>query len=88
VSIGPAHRGRSRVEENVCTPFDGALANMAHVGLDSFTLNVLHDCFIAYSRDWGDVVTDAVPRIVGAPARSIADFARDSASAFGGTLKV
>ncbi len=60
-----------------------ALEDMASFGLDEFTLNLLRDYFTAYSRNWGDVVTDDIPRVLGTPARSIEDFARDYAAAFG-----
>ncbi|TDN70018.1 SDR family oxidoreductase [Paraburkholderia sp. BL10I2N1] len=65
-------------------PLDAALRNMAEMGFDDFTLNVLHDYFVAYSGNWGDVVTDDILRVTGAPARTVAEFARDFADAFGG----
>ncbi len=56
---------------------------MAKMGLDDYMLTVMGDYFTAYARNWGDLVTDAVPKILGRPARSIADFARAVAPAFG-----
>ena len=42
------------MDERVSAPLNEALVNMAHMGFDAFTLNVLHDHFVAYSRNWGD----------------------------------
>lgn len=56
---------------------------MAGMGMDEFTRTLLCDYFTAYSNNWGDAVTDEVPRLLGRPARSIADFAQAVASAFG-----
>ncbi|MFP3501636.1 SDR family oxidoreductase [Burkholderia sp. SIMBA_062] len=66
----------------VSISLEEALDGMASLGLDEFTLNLLHDYFAAYSRNWGDVVTDDVPRVLGEPAKSIDDFARDYAGSF------
>jgi hypothetical protein len=54
------------------------------MGLDEFTRTLLCDYFTAYSNNWGDVVTEQVQGLLGRPARSIADFARSVAPAFGG----
>ncbi|MGU7776357.1 SDR family oxidoreductase [Burkholderia sp. MR1-5-21] len=67
----------------VAISVEQALEDMARLGIDEFSLNVLRDYFVAYGRDWGDVVTDDLARVLGAPARSVADFARDFASVFG-----
>ncbi|SOE99675.1 H-NS histone family protein [Burkholderia sp. OK233] len=37
----PVHRGRSCVDERVSAPLNEALAKMAHMGFDAFTLTVL-----------------------------------------------
>ena len=56
---------------------------MAQMGMDEFTRTMLCDYFTAYSNNWGDVVTHTVPQLLGRPARSIRDFARAVAGAFG-----
>lgn len=61
-----------------------ALDDMTSFGLDEFTLNVLRDYYIAYSRNWGDIVTDDIPRVLGASATPITTFAQDHGAAFGG----
>jgi uncharacterized protein YbjT (DUF2867 family) len=60
--------------------FDQQLAQM---GVDEFTRDMAADYFSAYSRNWADLVTDDVPRMLGRPARSISEFARAVAPAFG-----
>jgi uncharacterized protein YbjT (DUF2867 family) len=59
-------------------------ASLSQMGLDEFTRTLLCDYFTAYSNNWGDVVTEQVQGLLGRPARSIADFARSVAPAFGG----
>ena len=48
---------------------------MAASGLDEFTRTVMCDYFHAYSRDWGAVVTNDLPLLLGRSARSIQEFA-------------
>lgn len=56
---------------------------LSQMGMDDFGRTLLCDYFTAYSNNWGDVVTDEVARLLGRPARSIADFAQAVAPAFG-----
>ncbi len=55
-------------------------ASMA--GMPAWTIGSISDYMAANARGWADFVTDDVPRILGRPARSIADFARDYATSF------
>ncbi len=56
---------------------------LSQMGTDEFTRTLYCDYFAAYSANWGDAVTDEVSRLLGRPARSIADFAQAVAPAFG-----
>jgi uncharacterized protein YbjT (DUF2867 family) len=63
--------------------FDQQLAQM---GLDEFMRTLATDYFSAYSRNWADLVTDSVPRMLGRPARSIFEFARAVAPALSSSM--
>lgn len=67
----------------VPVPVPAMIENMTKLGLDDYTLVSLRDYFTSYSRGWEAQVTSAVPDLTGAPARSIDEFARDHAAAFG-----
>jgi hypothetical protein len=60
-----------------------ARPSMAQMGLDDWMVNLLCDYFAAYSANWGDLVTDDFQRVMGKAPRSIEQFARDFAQAFG-----
>lgn len=64
-------------------PVEAADAAMAQHGMDEISRTMLTDYFAAYARGWGDFVTDDVQRLIGRAPRSIADFARAVAPAFG-----
>lgn len=57
-------------------PLEASDQAMAQMGLDEFMRTMLGDYFAAYSNNWGNVVTEEVPRLLGRPARSIDDFAK------------
>jgi uncharacterized protein YbjT (DUF2867 family) len=59
------------------------LAAMAKMGMDAFTLQVMHDYCVAYGNDWGDFVTTDFQALTGKAPRSFADFAKDFRAAFG-----
>lgn len=59
-----------------------ALAELKSKGLDTYTLNVLRDYFIEYSRNWGDIVTEDYKNVTGAKPRPLKDFILDHADAF------
>ncbi len=64
-------------------PVEGAKQAMAQMGMDDWTINLLGDYMTAYSANWGDLVTDEFKRVMGKAPRSIAEFAKDFAKAFG-----
>jgi len=53
------------------------------MGLSDYTQVAMRDYLAAYSQGWQSEVTDAVKRITGKGPRTIADFARRYAGAFG-----
>ena len=57
--------------------------SILQMGMDEWTANLLGDYSTAYSANWGDLVTDDFPRVTGKAPRSIAQFCRDFAAAFG-----
>ncbi len=67
----------------VPVPVEAARQAMGQMGMDDWAQNMMADYFNAYSRNWGDFVTDDIQKVMGKPPRSIADFARDFAGAFG-----
>ena len=62
---------------------EAARQSMLGVGMDEWSVNLLCDYFIAYGANWGDLVTDDFQRVTGQAPRSISQFARDFAGAFG-----
>jgi uncharacterized protein YbjT (DUF2867 family) len=68
----------------VAIPTAAADQAMAGFGMDELTRTFMTDYLEAYARNWGDLVTEDVPRILGRPARSISEFARAAAPAFRG----
>jgi uncharacterized protein YbjT (DUF2867 family) len=62
---------------------DDARLSMTQTGIDDWMVNLLCDYFKAYSTNWGDRVTDDFQRVTGKAARTIEQFARDFAQAFG-----
>jgi len=68
-----------RAVKYVDVPLLGFIETMAKMGLDDYAQVATRDYFAAYSRGWQSDVTPWVERITGAPARGVADFARDFA---------
>lgn len=66
----------------VAIPLEAQDQALFSVGLDEWMVTMFGDYMNAYSRNWGDTTTDEVPRLLGRPARSIDDFARDFAAVF------
>lgn len=60
----------------VAVPIEAAVAGMRGMGMD--------DWMVAIARNWAADVTGDFAAVVGRPARSVADFARDFAGAFKG----
>ena len=61
-----------------------ALASMAGMGMDAYSVHMMGDYLTAYSNNWGDFVSSDFQTLMGKAPRSWADFSRDFASAFGG----
>lgn len=57
--------------------------SILQMGTDEWTANLLGDYSAAYSANWGDLVSDDFQRVTGKAPRSIAQFGRDFARAFG-----
>lgn len=57
--------------------------SILQMGMDEWMANLLGDYSAAYSANWGDLVTDDFQRVMGKAPRSIVQFGRDFASAFG-----
>jgi uncharacterized protein YbjT (DUF2867 family) len=57
--------------------------SILQMGMDEWMANLLGDYSTAYSANWGDLVTDDFQRVMGKTPRSIAQFGRDFAAAFG-----
>ncbi len=55
-------------------PVEQALVQLSQLGVDDFSLNLLRDYFNAYSNNWGDIVSNDFPNVMGKSACSIADF--------------
>lgn len=64
-------------------PVAAADQAMAGFGMDEFMRTFMTDYFEAYGRNWANEVTDAVPTLLGRSARSIGEFTRAVAPAFG-----
>ncbi|CUS23502.1 LAQU0S10e01904g1_1 [Lachancea quebecensis] len=68
--------------EYVPVPIDVAIENMRQAGLDNFTLNILHDYFVQYSKNWGDFVTSDYKDVVGTDSTSIEKYFEDNKQVF------
>lgn len=68
----------------VPVPMEAAVQGMKSWGMDDWMVGMMIDYMTAYSRSWASDVTPDFQKVVGRPARSIDDFARDFAAAFKG----
>jgi uncharacterized protein YbjT (DUF2867 family) len=67
----------------VPVPVAAAIDSVTKMGADEYTQVALRDYFTAYSNGWQSTPTSVVQEITGKEPRSIAEFAREYASAFG-----
>lgn len=67
----------------VPVPVATMVEQLATFGVDDFGQTAMRDYFTAYSAGWQNTVTSAVKDITGTNPRSIHEFARDFAGAFG-----
>lgn len=77
-ALGEALR---RPVEYIAIPPVAAGEALRAYGADEWTVQVMTDYMTAYSQGFGDFVTDAVPRMTGHPARSLASFVREAFAA-------
>lgn len=66
----------------VPVPIEAGLQAIEKMGVDEWSLNLLRDYFIAYSRNWGDKVFGDFEAVMKKHPRGIEQFARDCAQAF------
>ena len=62
---------------------EAARQSMAQMGMDEWMVNLMCDYFTAYSDNWGDLITDDFQLVTGKAPRTIEQFAKDFARAFG-----
>lgn len=81
------HEAATRLEPVYGTPVsyqqvpeEGAYQAMRNAGFPEWDARVALEYGRAYSRNWGDYTTAHFAEVVGRPARSFADFARDHAT--------
>lgn len=67
----------------VPVPVEAAVENITKLGADEYMQVSLRDYFTAYSNGWESTPTPFVRELTGHEPRSISDFARDFAAAFG-----
>lgn len=67
----------------VPVPVAATVEMVAKMGLDDYTQVALRDYFTMYSQGWSSEVTGDVQALTGAAPRTVADFAREAAGAFG-----
>jgi uncharacterized protein YbjT (DUF2867 family) len=64
-------------------PVAATVEMVTKMGLDDYTQVTLRDYFTMYSQGWSSEVTGNVKALTGTAPRTVADFARDYAAAFG-----
>jgi uncharacterized protein YbjT (DUF2867 family) len=78
--------GLGKAVRYVPVPHDAARSSMLERGMSPWVVGLLGEYSQAYARGWGDFTTSHFPDVVGKPARSVLEFARDHAAAFGAGL--
>ena len=77
-------RATGKPVEYVPVPVEAAAQGMKQWGMDDWMVGMMVDYMNAYARNWASDVTSDFQQVVGRPARSIDEFARDFAGAFKG----
>lgn len=77
-------RATGKPVEYVPVPVEAAVQGMKQWGMDDWMVGMMVDYMNAYARNWASDVTSDFQQVVGRPARSIDEFARDFAGAFKG----
>jgi uncharacterized protein YbjT (DUF2867 family) len=76
-------QGLEKPVRYVPVPHAAARQSMLDLGMPSWLVGMLIEYATAYESDWGNFTTPHVPELLGRPARSVLDFARDHRAAFG-----
>lgn len=76
-------RGLEKPVRYVPVPHAAARQSMLELGMSSWLVGMLIEYATAYESGWGDFTTPHIPELLGRPARSVLDFARDHRAAFG-----
>jgi uncharacterized protein YbjT (DUF2867 family) len=66
----------------VPVPHEAARKSMLELGMPPWLVGMMLEYSAAYADNWGDFTTPHVPELLGRPARSVLEFARDHAAAF------
>jgi uncharacterized protein YbjT (DUF2867 family) len=66
----------------VAVPHEAARQGMLQNGMPAWVANLLVEYGTAYTENWGNFTTPHIQELLGRPARSVLDFARDHAAAF------
>jgi uncharacterized protein YbjT (DUF2867 family) len=78
-------QGLGRTIRYVPVPHEVARKNMLELGMPAWLVGMLIEYGTAYAENWGNFTTPHVPELLGRPARSVLDFARDHVAAFRST---
>jgi uncharacterized protein YbjT (DUF2867 family) len=76
-------KGVGKPVKYVPVPVEAAQQAMTGMGMDPWMVNLLVDYMKAYGSNWGDFANGEFQAVTGKPPRSIEQFARDFAGAFG-----
>ncbi|MBW8889709.1 MAG: SDR family oxidoreductase [Fibrobacteres bacterium] len=76
-------KGLGKPVKYIPIPWEAAQQAMTQMGMDMWTINFLGDYMKAYSANWGDIANGEFQAVTGKAPRSMEQFARDFAGAFG-----
>jgi uncharacterized protein YbjT (DUF2867 family) len=77
-------KGVGKPVKYIPIPVEAAQQAMSQMGMDPWMVNFLADYMKAYAADWGDLANGEFRNVTGRAPRSVEQFARDFAGAFGG----
>lgn len=75
-------QGLDKPVRYVPVPHETARKSMLDMGMPPWLVGMLVEYGTAYAENWGNFTTPHIPELLGRPARSVRDFARDHAAAF------
>jgi uncharacterized protein YbjT (DUF2867 family) len=75
-------QGLEKPVRYVAVPHEAARQSMLQNGMPAWVANLLVEYGTAYAENWGNFTTSHIPELLGRPARSVLDFARDHAAIF------